>query len=329
MATQITNQLSTAKKTTIGTYLNGDAVKGMLTKSLGSEKAMQKFTSSVLAAVSGNPDLQKCDASTVVSAGMLANALDLSLSPSLGFAYLVPFEDKKNNRTVATFIPGYKGYIQLAIRSGYYSDIDVVEIKDGEYLGKDKSTGKAKFEFIEDDDEWEKRKTVGYMAYFEYTNGFRKVLYWSKEKMLRHADTYSKAFFKDATPNARVPRVSFSDYEAGKVPKGDEWKYSSYWYKDFAGMAKKTMLRQLLSKWGILSVEMQSAIENENELDEAGKTTAFESVTDDFFGNDEGLSKPGEEEVTVKEEAEKKTARKKKPAEVINDDADGTDPFEI
>lgn len=91
--------------------------------------------------------------------------------------------------TTATFVLGYKGYIQLALRSGQYKDLDVMVIKQGEYMGKDPETGKAKFQFIEDDDERETLPTIGYMAYFEYLNGFRKVVYWSKEKMMTHADT--------------------------------------------------------------------------------------------------------------------------------------------
>ena len=116
---------------------------------------------------------------------------------------------------------------------------------------------------IEDDEQRENAKTIGYYAMFEYTNGFRKSLYWSKKKMLEHADRYSQAFSKDAkkkkVKNEWKQLVSFEDYEAGKYPKEDEWLYSSFWYKNFDGMAFKTMLRQLISKWGIMSVEMETA----------------------------------------------------------------------
>ena len=93
---------------------------------------------------------------------------------------------------------------------------------------------------------------------FEYMNGFKKALYWTKKKMLVHADKYSQAFSLNAT-TGKYPKVSYADYEAGKVPEKDMWKYSSYWYKDFDGMAYKTMLRQLISKWGIMSIEMEKA----------------------------------------------------------------------
>lgn len=151
---------------------------------------------------------------------------------------------------------GYKGYVQLALRSGQYKDLDVMVIKQGEYMGKDPDTGKARFKFIEDDDVRDALPTVGYMAYFEYMNGFRKVLYWSKEKMMTHADTYSPAF----------SRKGYEDLLAGKVPQSEMWRYSSFWYKNFDDMAKKTMLRQLISRWGVMSIDIQTALEHDDTI---------------------------------------------------------------
>ena len=94
---------------------------------------------------------------------------------------------------------------------------------------------------------------AGYYAMFEYTNGFRKAIYWSYKKMMNHADKYSKAFNKE----------SYAALKADKIPQNELWKYSSFWYKDFDSMAQKTMLRQLISKWGIMSIEMQQAFEND------------------------------------------------------------------
>lgn len=132
-------------------------------------------------------------------------------------------------------------------------------IKQGEYMGKDPETGKAKFQFIEDDDERESLPTIGYMAYFEYLNGFRKVVYWSKEKMMTHADTFSKAF----------SRQGYEDLMAGRVPEKDMWRYSSFWYKNFDDMAKKTLLRHIISRWGIMSIEMTTALEHDDAVNVA------------------------------------------------------------
>ena len=137
----------------------------------------------------------------------------------------------------------------MAIRSGQYKDIDVFEIHEGEFKGRDKDTGKYKFEFIENEEERLSKPVIGYMGYFELLNGFRKTLYMSKEEMLNHADTYSKAFNK----------ADYEKYINGQIPQKDLWKFSSYWYKSFQTMAFKTILRQLISKWGIMSIEMQDA----------------------------------------------------------------------
>ena len=216
-----------------------------------------------------NPALQECDAGTILAGALLGESLNLSPSPQLGQYYLVPFKQKakydRNNRLIrqesvtAQFVLGYKGYIQLALRSGQYADLDVTEIKQGEYLGKDSMTGKPKFQFIEDDDQRDALPTVGYMAYFEYMNGFRKVLYWSKEKMMNHADTYSKAF----------SRQKYEELLAGKIPESEMWKYSSFWYKNFDDMAKKTLLRHIISRWGIMSIEMTTALEHDDAVNVA------------------------------------------------------------
>ena len=250
---------------TVGQYLGQEKIKKWINGMIGSEKEAQKFISSIISATATNPALQACEYSTIVSSALLANALNLSLSPSLGLAYMVPFEDKKNNRTVATFVLGYKGYIQLAVRSGHYKKINVIAIKEGEFVKYDPLTEELYVSLIQDDEEREKAPTVGYYAFFELVNGFQKTLYWSKKKMLLHADKYSKAFSVSATKGRepKYDKVSYADFEAGKVPEKDMWKYSSFWYKDFDAMAFKTMLRQLISKWGIMSIDMQSAYDGD------------------------------------------------------------------
>ena len=240
----------------------------MIANTLRDPQRQKRFVASITSAVAVNPELQKCEASTILAGALLGESLNLSPSPQLGQYYLVPFKQKeKKDRagnvispetTKATFVLGYKGYIQLALRSGAYKDLDVIVIKEGEYLGKDKTTGRPLFEFMEDDDAWEKAPTIGYMAYFEYLNGFRKVIYWSKEKMMRHADQYSPAF----------SAAAYKKLQAGEIPEKDMWKYSSFWYKSFDDMAKKTLLRQLISKWGIMSTEMVQAMDGDNTLND-------------------------------------------------------------
>lgn len=223
----------------------------------------KRFVSAITSAVAVNPQLQECDAGSILAGALLGETLNLSPSPQLRQYYLVPFNDKKAGVSKAQFVIGYIGLIQLAIRSGYYKDISAMEIRQGEYLGKDPNTGRPRFRFIEDDDERESLPVIGYMASYEYINGFSKVIYWSKDKMLRHADKYSQAFSLNAR-GGKYPKVSYEDYLAGKYKKEDEWLYSSFWYKDFDTMALKTVIKHLLTRWGILSIEMQNVVEKDN-----------------------------------------------------------------
>lgn len=236
--------------------VNTPSMQKLIANALHDPARCARFTASIVSAVSVNQALQNCDRNTVISGALLGESLNLSPSPQLGQYYLVPFNNKKKGIQDAQFVLGYKGYVQLALRSGQYKSINVEIVKQGEYKGRDPMTGDPRFQFLEDDDEWERLPVIGYMASFEYLNGFRKVLYWSKEKMMNHADRYSAAF----------SRKAYENLMAGNIPQGDMWKYSSFWYKDFDSMAKKTMLRQLISKWGIMSVDMQVAYESDSRV---------------------------------------------------------------
>lgn len=268
------------KKISFSQFVQSKSGQQLIANAIPNPQKREKFATAVIAAVSVNPQLMACTPATVLSAAIQGAALGLAPSPQLGQFYMVPFKnkakyDKDGNLTKpetmdAVFVPGYKGYIQLALRTGQYLDLDARPVVDGEYKGLDRITGRPTFEWIEDDTLREQMAVIGYMAYFELTNGARKVLYWSKEKMIAHADRYSPAFSKEATPNDRYPKVSYEDYLAGNYPQKDEWKYSSFWYKDFDTMACKTMLRQLITKWGPVSIEMQTAIEKDNQGEEIG-----------------------------------------------------------
>lgn len=242
-----TSNQQLAQKPKFSVMITTQSYQNLINNTLRDPDRARSFTASITSAVAVNPALQECDAGTILAGALLGESLKLSPSPQLGQYYLVPFKNKRQQTVTAQFVLGYKGYIQLALRSGQYKDLDVMVIKQGEYSGKDPETGKARFKFIEDDDVRDALPTVGYMAFFEYLNGFRKVIYWSKEKMMTHADTYSPSF----------SRKGYEDLLAGKVPQSEMWRYSSFWYKNFDDMAKKTMLRQLISRWGVMSVDMQ------------------------------------------------------------------------
>lgn len=287
MANEIANT-----KPKFSVVIHSDGIKNLINKTLGDEKKAQRFVASICSAVATNTQLQECDPQSVISGALLGEALNLSPSPQLGQYYLVPYKNGKTGRTDAQFQMGWHGYYQLAIRSGQYKDLDVIEIKEGEYKGRDKLTGKQTFEFIENESERMSKETIGYLGYFELINGYRKQIYMSKQEMEKHADTYSKAF-------------SLAEYEKlkkGLIPEKDMWKYSSYWYKDFDGMAFKTILRRLISKYGVMSIEMQDAyVKDMAVLHEDGEV--------EYVDNDDSEMSPVIEEAEVEEKAEPKAKK--------------------
>lgn len=239
------------------------------------------------------PALQECTSPSIVNAALLGEALNLSPSPQLGQFYMVPFDNKKKGCKEAQFQLGYKGYIQLAIRSGYYKKLNVLAIKEGELVRYDPLDEEVEVNLIDDDILREEAPTMGYFAMFEYENGFRKTLYWSKKKMLAHAEKYSFAFYKNGGAK------SLELLEQGKIPEKDMWKYSSFWFKDFDGMALKTMLRQLISKWGIMSIDLQNAIDKDMAvIHEDGKTEYVDAVKaeDDGVVADQELNEVQEDQ---------------------------------
>lgn len=236
---EVRNSLVKAnQKQTFSAFLAQDAMKKKINEMVGGEKG-QQFVTSIISAVSTNPQLAECDNASIVSAALLGQALNLSPSPQLGQFYLVPFNDNKRGCKVAQFQIGYKGYIQLAIRSGQYKKLNVLAIKEGELIKYDPLDEDIEVKLIENEEEREKAETIGYYAMFEYLNGFRKTIYWSKQRMEAHALKYSMGY---------------------RAKKG-----YTFWEKDFDGMAYKTMLRQLISKWGIMSIDltMQKALESD------------------------------------------------------------------
>lgn len=269
----------------ITAYLTQDAVKNQINNVIGGKDG-QRFISAIVSAVNTNNMLQECTNQSILSGALLGESLKLSPSPQLGQYYLVPFNDK-NLGKVAQFQLGYKGYIQLAIRSGMYKKLNVLAIKEGELKYFDPLNEEIECILITDEAEREKAETVGYYAMFEYTNGFRKAIYWSKAKMQAHAEKYSAGYKKDLAQGTKY----------------------TFWAKDFDGMAYKTMLRQLISKWGIMSIEMASAIDADMAVinDDGSKT---------YVDNDnEIIDMPVEETVKETKPAKKEKQADAQPAE--------------
>ena len=245
------------RELTFGAYMTSNAVKNRVNQIIGNENDGKRFISSIVSAVSTNPALAECTNDSIVSAALLGESLKLSPSPQLGNYYLVPFNDKIKGK-VAQFQLGYKGYIQLAIRSGQYKKLNVLAIKEGELVKYDPLNEELEVNLIEDELKREKAKTIGYYAMFEYVNGFRKTMYWSREKMEAHALQYSQGY---------------------KAKKG-----FTFWEKDFDSMAYKTMLRQLISKWGIMSIDMQQAYESDMAvLSEDGSKVYVDNIPEAEF----------------------------------------------
>lgn len=234
----VNNSLTKSQvKLNFSTVISSESYQKVIARTLRDPKRANRFIASITSAVTTNQTLQECEPSTIISAALLGESLELSPSPVLGQYYMVPFNDNNKGYKVAQFQLGYKGYIQLAIRSGQYKKLNVMAIKEGELINYDPLNEEIEVNLMDDEVARESAPTIGYYAMFEYTNGFRKTMYWSKAKMEAHAIQYSQGY---------------------KADKNKGTKYT-FWSKDFDGMAFKTMLRQLISKWGIMSVEMQDA----------------------------------------------------------------------
>ena len=276
----VTNSLAKSQQRLgLAAYLTQDAVKNQINSIVGGKDG-DKFVTAIVSAVNANPVIKDCTNQSILSAALLGHSLKLSPSPQLGYYYLVPFNDKEAGK-VAQFQLGYKGYIQLALRSGQYKKLNVLAIKEGELEYFDPLNEEIKVNLMVDRwDEREKAPTIGYYAMFELVNGFRKAIYWSKAQMENHAITYSPGY---------------------KVKKG-----YTFWEKNFDAMAYKTMLRQLISKWGVMSVEMQTAFDSD-------MAVIHEDGSKTYVENDNEII----DVQTVEPAAESKKADKKDPAAAL------------
>ncbi|MGI6078997.1 MAG: recombinase RecT [Fastidiosipilaceae bacterium] len=205
------------------------------------------FVASLIDIYSNDKYLQQCQPQAVIMEALKAATLKLPINKNLGFAYIVPYKNSKG-QSEPQFQIGYKGYIQLAMRTGQYKYINADVVYEGELKGNNKVTGE-----IDLTGEAISEKVIGYFAYIETVNGFKKTIYWSKERVIAHAKRYSKSF------NIK----------------------SSAWQTNFDEMALKTMLRNLLSKYGVMSVEMMNAFT----ADSADERTPEAQVEDEIREN--------------------------------------------
>lgn len=255
---RVKNDLVGSNNNSLSTGINGTGIPAL--KSLLATEAIRKqmksllgdkaghFMMAIVGVVEGTPQLQDCEPQSIINSAIASAVLDLPIEKNLGYAYIVPYKEKKKEknednkyqvRNIAQFQMGYKGYIQLALRSGQYKYINSIEIKEGELENYNLLTGEFNFKFIEDINQRLEAKTIGYASYIEFTNGFRNTLYMTKEQIEEHAKKYSQSYGYD-------------------LSKG----YSnSNWSKNFDSMALKTVLKLNLSKFGVLSVSVQKALQ--------------------------------------------------------------------
>lgn len=220
----------------IAQYVRKDAVTQRLNELLG--KRAPQFVTSLVSAVNANQMLANCKPESVLTAALTAASLDLPINQNLGFAYLIPYKNKGGE--VCQFQMGYKGFIQLAQRSGYYKTINATDVREGEMTGFDRLSGELSFEWLESA-ERNKAKVVGYVAYFQLLNGFEKSLFMTTEELEKHAQKYSKNYAK---------------YKSG------------LWADNFDSMAKKTVLKLLISKFGPLNTQLEDAIQKDQTADD-------------------------------------------------------------
>ena len=233
MANEVTKKPKTGLQK-FNAMLENTRTQEYLTNVLGEKK--QTFVSNMVALVSSNKALSECDPSTIMFSCLKATALSLPLDPSLGLAWVLPYKDNKNNTTVATFQLGAKAYIQLALRTAQYRKINVRDVREGEIVGEDFVSGEMQFKKLEKDRR--NAPIIGYVAMFELINGFSKQLYMSVEELDAHAKRFSQTY--------RKGYGLWSDKEMRPA------------------MMEKTILKRLLSKYGVLSVEMEQAIKSDS-----------------------------------------------------------------
>lgn len=228
------NQLPSTGVKALSSFLNSEGVKNKFTEILGQKGV--GFISSVLSVVNSNPLLQKADQNSVYTAALLAASLDLPINSNLGLAYIVPYKQKQPDgsyKDVAQFQLGYRGFKNLAQRSGQFLKMNDTDVRDGELVSFDRMSGEMKFEWIQDSKERLTKPVIGYLSYFKLLNGFESSFFMTTEEVEAHAKKYSQTYKKFGT---------------------------GLWKDEFSAMALKTVTKLNLSKNAPLSIEMQRAV---------------------------------------------------------------------
>jgi len=236
-------------KVSMKNYLSSPAISKYVEEILQDRKGT--FIATVTSLVNGNDKLQDCDKQTILMAALKAVGLNLPIEPSLGFAYIIPYGDK------AQFQLGVKGLTQLALRSGEYAGINAMEVREGEFFGRD-DLGDPIIHWLPEDERLNK-KVIGFMSAFKTNKGFSKKVYWTIKQVEEHANRFSQGY------------QAYKKYGAS-TSRARSGNLTNPWESDFNSMASKTVLKNLLSKYGVLSIEVQDAIKADQ---------AIISVTDD------------------------------------------------
>ena len=261
------------EQTAMSVYLSKESTKGYLQSILGARTG--QFITSLTSLAGSTKTMQSCDRNSLLACALKATSLGLPFDQNLGFAWTVPYKNSKTKAVTATFQIGAKGYIQLALRTGQYKYIGAKEVKEGEFLGRN-FVGDPEIKWLPDEERLEK-ETIGYMAGLELLNGFKKAIYWTKREVENHATKYSQS------------------YRKYKRTKNIE---DAIWASQFDKMAEKTVLKALISKYGIMSTEIQSAIQSDHSAMKIDVDTGEETL--EYIDN----SNEKEEKLTTEEQKE-------------------------
>ncbi len=265
---QANNRQVEAKKSVnqiMNAMLDGENLRNRFNDLLG--KRAPQFISSIVSLVNSDKNMQQAfyeSPMTVIQASLKAASFDLPVDQNLGYAYIVPFnnfnKDSGTSKMEATFILGWKGMHQLAIRTGAYKTINVVDVREGELKNYNRLTEEIEIEFIEDDDERESKPVIGYVGYYRLVNGTEKTIYMTVKQIENHEKKFRKGKYQG---------------------KG--------WRDDWDAMARKTVYRRLIGKWGVMSIEYQTSRDGANladqmrdEMTDAGNSETIQPITGEF-----------------------------------------------